>query len=40
METFIFAVGVLVTVMVIGGCFLTMLYSFTSEAQKDNESDA
>ena len=35
MENIIFVVGVLVMIMVIGGCFLTMMFSFTSEAHKD-----
>lgn len=36
MEIIIFAVGVIVMMMVIGGCYMTMMLSFTSNA-KDND---
>jgi hypothetical protein len=37
METIIFAVGVIVMMMVIGGCYLTMMLSFTSNTQDKDE---
>jgi hypothetical protein len=37
METIIFVVGVVVMMMVIGGCYLTMMLSFTSEAQNNEK---
>jgi hypothetical protein len=37
MEIVIFAVGVLVMIMVVGGCFMTMMLSFASEKQSNDE---
>ncbi len=37
MDTIIFIVGVVVMMMVIGGCYLSMMMTFTSAAQKDNK---
>ncbi len=37
MDVVIFAVGVLVMMMVVGGCFLTMMLSFASEKQNIDE---
>jgi hypothetical protein len=37
METIIFAIGVIVMMMVIGGCYLTMMLSFTSQAQDKDD---
>jgi hypothetical protein len=37
METIIFAVGMVVMMMVIGGCYLFMMLSFTSNAQDKDE---
>jgi hypothetical protein len=37
MDNIIFIVGVVVMMMVIGGCFLTMMVNFTSSAQKDKK---
>jgi hypothetical protein len=37
MEIVIFAVGVFVMMMVVGGCFMTMMLSFASEKQTDDK---
>jgi hypothetical protein len=37
MEVVIFIVGVFVMMMVVGGCFLTMMVSFASEKQSADE---
>lgn len=34
MDAIIFGVGVVVTMMVIGGCFLSMMLTFTSGGKK------
>ena len=36
MDSIIFAVGLVVMVMVIGGCYLSMMLAFTSGAKKDD----
>ncbi len=37
MESIIFVVGVIVMMMVIGGCYLTMMLTFTSEAKNNGD---
>lgn len=39
MDTIIFVVGVVVSIMVAAGCFLSMMLSFTSGARKDKKDD-